>query len=86
MRIAAIVIGVALAVVVFVFLLRTFINHVARRATTRASNDPAVAGSYLVVPALMQAGRSSSGGQWNGNGVLAFFPKEVRFIMGVPRR
>ena len=80
------ILGLALLVGLFVILLRNFIALVARRATLRAKNDPASAGADLVVPALMESGGSGQIGQGNGNGVLAVFPHEVRFVLGVPRR
>ena len=82
----ALAVGLVLAVALVVLLLVTVIRHVAGRPTSSAANDATLQGALVAVPALMEAGRSDSGGQLNGNGMLAVFPTEVRFVLGRPRR
>lgn len=68
------------------FGLLAFVRWIQRRVETIAAADPELVDATLVVPSLMQGGQSESGNQLNGNGVLALFPDEVRFVVGVPHR
>lgn len=70
----------------FVFGLLAFIRRVGRRAIASASADPDTVGATMMVPALMQGGQSDAGHRLNGNGVLALFPTEVRFVLALPHR
>ncbi len=80
------VLALALVLVGFVFGLFAFIRRVGHRVVASASADPDTDGATTMVPALMQGGQTEAGHQLNGNGVLALFPTEVRFVLAVPRR
>ncbi len=81
-----IAVAAVLGLILFVLLPIMIAAMVARRAVAGARSDPAAVGATMVVDALMHHGRSEAGRRLNGNGVVAVFPTEIRFILAVPRR
>jgi len=86
MRVAAVVVVAAMALAGFVAVLFTVIRRHSAHVIGQVSEDPDTIGATTTVAALMEAGQSESGGQLNGVGVLAMFPTEIRFVLGVPHR
>ena len=78
------VVALVLVLVGFVIALFAYIRRVQRRVVANAAVDPDTVGATMVVASLMEGGVSDAGHQLNGNGVMALFPGEVRFVLGLP--